>query len=50
MAVPVGMAFGGTWRQSLAGGVGLGLGLWVLFDVVLDVVLPTACSLPSWGR
>jgi putative tricarboxylic transport membrane protein len=41
MAVAVGMAFGGTWRQSLAGGVGLGLGLWVLFDVVLDVVLPT---------
>ena len=41
MAVPVGMAFGGTWKQSLAGGVGLGLGLWFLFDKLLDVVLPT---------
>jgi putative tricarboxylic transport membrane protein len=41
MAVPVGMAFGGNWRQSLVGGIGLGLGLYVLFDKVLDVVLPT---------
>jgi putative tricarboxylic transport membrane protein len=41
MAVPVGMAFGGTWRRSLAGGLGLGLGLYLLFDKLLDVVLPT---------
>jgi putative tricarboxylic transport membrane protein len=41
MAVPVGMAFGGSWKQSLAGGVGLGLGLYLLFDKLLDVVLPT---------
>ena len=41
MAVPVGMAFGGSWKQSLVGGVGLGLGLWFLFDRLLDVVLPT---------
>lgn len=41
MAVPVGMAFGGNWRQSLLGGVGLGIGLFLLFDKVLDVVLPT---------
>lgn len=41
MAVPVGMAFGGNWKQSLAGGIGLGLGLYVLFDKLLDVVLPT---------
>ncbi|MEP6558882.1 MAG: tripartite tricarboxylate transporter TctB family protein [Burkholderiales bacterium] len=41
MAVPVGMAFGGSWLQSLAGGVGLGLGLYLLFDKLLDVVLPT---------
>jgi putative tricarboxylic transport membrane protein len=41
MAVPVGMAFGGNWRQSLAGGIGLGLGLYLLFDKLLDVVLPT---------
>lgn len=41
MAVPVGIAFGGTWRRSLAGGIGLGLGLYLLFDKLLDVVLPT---------
>ena len=41
MAVPVGMAFGGSWSASLAGGVGLGLGLFLLFDKLLDVVLPT---------
>lgn len=41
MAIPVGMAFGGSWKQSLVGGVGLGLGLWLLFDKLLDVVLPT---------
>jgi putative tricarboxylic transport membrane protein len=41
MAVPVGMAFGGSWKQSLLGGIGLGLGLYLLFDKLLDVVLPT---------
>ncbi len=41
MAVPVGMAFGGSWKQSLAGGVGLGLVLFLVFDKLLDVVLPT---------
>ncbi len=41
MAIPVGMAFGGSWKQSLAGGFGLGLGLFLLFDKLLDVVLPT---------
>ncbi len=41
MAVPVGMAFGGSWRQSLAGGVGLGLLLFLGFDKLLDVVLPS---------
>ncbi|HEY9094479.1 MAG TPA: tripartite tricarboxylate transporter TctB family protein [Hydrogenophaga sp.] len=41
MAVPVGMAFGGTWRQSLLGGTGLGIGLFLLFDKALDVVLPS---------
>ncbi|MGE0313037.1 MAG: tripartite tricarboxylate transporter TctB family protein [Lautropia sp.] len=41
MAIPVGMAFGGSWKQSLAGGVGLGLCLYLLFDRLLDVVLPT---------
>lgn len=41
MAVPVGLAFGGSWKQSLAGGAGLGLVLFFLFDKLLDVVLPT---------
>ncbi|HSQ73433.1 MAG TPA: tripartite tricarboxylate transporter TctB family protein [Rubrivivax sp.] len=41
MAVPVGMAFGGTWKQSLAGGAGLGVALYLLFDKLLDVVLPS---------
>ncbi len=40
MAVPVGMAFGGTWKQALTGGAALGLALYLLFDKVLDVVLP----------
>ena len=41
MALPVGMAFGGSWKQSLASGAGLGLVLFLLFDRLLDVVLPT---------
>jgi putative tricarboxylic transport membrane protein len=41
MAVPVGMAFGGSLKQSLAAGAGLGLGLFFMFDKLLDVVLPT---------
>ncbi len=41
MAVPVGMAFGGSWKQALSGGAALGLVLYLLFDKVLDVVLPT---------
>ena len=40
MAVPVGMAFGGSWKQALAGGAGLGVALFLLFDKALDVVLP----------
>ncbi|WP_210545934.1 tripartite tricarboxylate transporter TctB family protein [Rhodoferax sp. PAMC 29310] len=41
MAVPVGTSFGGNWKQSLVGGIGLGLGFYLLFDKLLDVVLPT---------
>ncbi|MDD5028783.1 MAG: tripartite tricarboxylate transporter TctB family protein [Rhodoferax sp.] len=41
MAVPVGMAFGGGWKKSLLGGIGIGLALYLLFDKLLDVVLPT---------
>ncbi|HEX5738836.1 MAG TPA: tripartite tricarboxylate transporter TctB family protein [Hydrogenophaga sp.] len=40
MALPVGMAFGGSWKQSLTGGAALGMVLYLLFDKVLDVVLP----------
>lgn len=40
MAMPVGMAFGGSWKQALTGGAALGLVLYLLFDKVLDVVLP----------
>lgn len=40
MALPVGTAFGGSWKQTLAGGVGLGLALYLLFDKVLEVTLP----------
>ncbi|MHB1198792.1 MAG: tripartite tricarboxylate transporter TctB family protein [Polaromonas sp.] len=41
VALPVGMAFGGRWKQSLLGGLGLGVALFFLFDKLLDVVLPT---------
>jgi putative tricarboxylic transport membrane protein len=40
MALPVGMVFGGSWRQSLVGGAGLGVSLFWLFDRVFDVTLP----------
>jgi len=41
MAVPIGIAFGGSWKQALLGGLGLGIGCYVMFDKLLDVVLPT---------
>jgi len=41
MAVPVGLAFGGTLKNSVLVGIGLGIGLFLLFDRLLDVVLPT---------
>jgi putative tricarboxylic transport membrane protein len=40
MSLPIGMAFGGSWQKALIGGLGLGLSLYLLFDKVLDVVLP----------
>jgi putative tricarboxylic transport membrane protein len=40
MAVPIGVAFGGNWKYSLTGGIGLGLVFFLLFDKLLDVVLP----------
>ena len=41
LAVPVGMAFGGNWKQAVASGAGLGIVLYFMFDKLLDVVLPT---------
>ncbi|MFN3610856.1 tripartite tricarboxylate transporter TctB family protein [Tepidimonas sp.] len=40
MASFVGRLFGGRWRDCLLGGLGLGVGLYLLFDKVFDVVLP----------
>lgn len=41
MAVPLGQGYGGSFKQSLAGGAALGLVLYFMFDKALDVVLPT---------
>jgi putative tricarboxylic transport membrane protein len=41
MTVPVALAFGGQWHKALAGGLVMGLGLYLLFDKLLDVILPT---------
>ncbi len=41
MAVPVGRAFGGSWLKSVLTGLGLGVFSFLLFDKLLDVVLPT---------
>lgn len=46
MALPVGMAFGGSWKQALVGGVALGLAFYLLFDKLLDVVLPVGLLAP----
>ncbi|MDO9434839.1 tripartite tricarboxylate transporter TctB family protein [Hydrogenophaga sp.] len=40
MSFPVGMAFGGTWKQSLLAGIGIGVGFHFLFDKLLDVTMP----------
>ncbi|HCX32160.1 MAG TPA: hypothetical protein DHV08_00485 [Rhodocyclaceae bacterium] len=36
----LGRTFGAGWTKCAAGGLGLGLGLYLLFDRVLDVTLP----------
>ncbi|MEF7614170.1 tripartite tricarboxylate transporter TctB family protein [Aquincola sp. MAHUQ-54] len=46
MAVPVGMAFGGSALKSLAAGAGLGVGGYFMFDRLLDVVLPAGWLAP----
>ena len=40
MAILVGRLFGASWKQAVLGGVGMGVGLFLLFDLALDVVLP----------
>ena len=47
--MPIARAFGGTWRQAALAGAGLGLGLFVLFDKLLDVVLPAGAWLKWLG-
>jgi putative tricarboxylic transport membrane protein len=46
MALPVGRIFGGTWRQCMFTGIGMGVVLYVLFDKLLDVVLPLGVLKP----
>ncbi|MEI2416545.1 tripartite tricarboxylate transporter TctB family protein [Orrella sp. JC864] len=41
MTVLVGRLFGGSWLKSAIGGVAMGVGFFLLFDRLLDVVLPT---------
>lgn len=41
MTIPVARFFGGSWKQSVAGGLGLGVGMFIFFDRLLDVALPT---------
>lgn len=41
MCVPVALLFGGTFKQSLTGGAAMGVLLFLLFDKLLDVALPT---------
>lgn len=40
VAIAMGRIFGGTWTGSMASGAGLGVGLWLFFDKLLDVTLP----------
>jgi putative tricarboxylic transport membrane protein len=49
MAIPVGRMFGGTWKQSALTGIGMGLALYILFDKLLDVVLPAGPLKPLFG-
>lgn len=49
MAVPVGTAFGGNWKHALVGGLGLGLGFFLIFDKLFDVVMPAGPLAPLLG-
>jgi len=41
MTVVVGRLFDGSWLKSATGGIVMGVAFFLLFDKVLDVVLPT---------
>jgi putative tricarboxylic transport membrane protein len=41
MTIPVARFFGGSWRQSVVGGIGMAVGMFFFFDRLLDVALPT---------
>lgn len=47
MTAVVGRIFGGSWLKSVAGGIAMGLGFFLLFDRALDVVLPVGL-LGAW--
>ncbi len=47
MTVMIGRLFGGSWMKSTVGGVAMSVLFYVLFDQVLDVVLPTGL-LGAW--
>ncbi len=40
MTVLVARLFGGTWLKALVGGIGMGILFFIIFDRLLDVVLP----------
>lgn len=41
MTIPLARFFGGTWKNAILGGFGIGVVFFILFDRVLDVALPT---------
>lgn len=49
MTVPVARFFGCSWKQGVLGGVGLGVGMFLFFDRLLDVALPTGLWLKHLG-
>jgi len=46
MALPVGRVFGGSWRQCVITGLCMGVALFIVFDRLLDVVLPAGMLKP----
>ena len=40
MTVPIARLFGGSWKQGVITGLAMGVVLYLVFDRLLDVVLP----------